>query len=129
KVRRRSTGLDCGAVEIARHGEEALGPEEPAGGDPRHPRRTQCLRKSASHHLDGAGMIDRPISLAATGLVIAANAAMPSRSVDFPVPFSPTITVMARPKARENSPRRNGTQKGYAVGSVTRSPSSQRRLR
>src|SRR5258705_5181793 len=54
---------------------------------------------------------------------------MPSRSVDLPVPFSPTMTVMARSKATSKSFCRKGRQKGYAAGSVTFPRSSQTRRR
>lgn len=59
------------AVEIARHREEALGPEEPAIGDFRQPARPERTGKRAAHGLDRLGMIDRAIALAAAGLVIA----------------------------------------------------------
>src|SRR5262249_58556960 len=58
-------------VEIARHREEAFGAEEPAGGDFGHPRRAQSLGEPTPHCLDGAGMVDRPVALAAACVVIA----------------------------------------------------------
>jgi hypothetical protein len=57
-------------------------------------------------------MVDRHVALAATGLVIAREHRHASSSVDLPVPFSPTMMVMAASKLSSKSSRRNGRQNG-----------------
>jgi hypothetical protein len=57
-------------------------------------------------------VIDRHVALAATGFVMPASAAIPSNSVDLPVPFSPTMMVMARSNPSSKSFARNGRQNG-----------------
>src|SRR5579862_9918417 len=57
--------------QISRHREKALRTKEPAIGDLRQPARAQRLRQPAAHHLDCISMINRPVSLAAAGLIVA----------------------------------------------------------
>lgn len=58
-------------VEIARHREEALGPEEPAISDFRQPARPERAGEPAARRFARQRMVDRAIALAAAGLVIA----------------------------------------------------------
>src|SRR4029453_13136872 len=51
-------------------GKEALGAKEPTLGDFWKPGCTQRFRKLSTHGLARIGMIDRPVALAAAGLVI-----------------------------------------------------------
>ncbi|MGY3698366.1 hypothetical protein ACVIGA_008446 [Bradyrhizobium sp. USDA 3240] len=74
-------------------------------------------------------MVDRAIALAAAGVVIAAITAMPSSSVDLPVPFSPTMMLIALSKLSSNSSRSSGSTNGYPLRLGMRSGSSQTRLR
>src|SRR4051794_12973118 len=60
-------------VEITRHREEALGAEEPALRDLRQPRGPKRARKRTAHPLHRTIMVDRHVSLAAAGLVIAGD--------------------------------------------------------
>jgi hypothetical protein len=57
-------------------------------------------------------MIDRPITLAAAGFVIAGEHGDPFQRVDLPVPFSPTMMVMDRSKLSSKSSCRKGRQNG-----------------
>jgi len=56
-------------------------------------------------------MVDRPVALAAA-LVIAGERGDALEQRRLPVPFSPTMMVMARSKERSSPWRRNGRQKG-----------------
>src|ERR1700682_6020163 len=67
---RKSDSLPTASRYLATE-KKGLGPEEPAIGNLRQPARTQCLRKLAAHHLGRLGMVDRPVALAAAGVVIA----------------------------------------------------------
>jgi hypothetical protein len=72
KIRRRAAeGFARGLVEIARDREETFRPEEPTLCDLRQPACAQRLRELLAHRLEGAGVIDRPVALAAACLVIA----------------------------------------------------------
>ena len=77
KVGRRRAALRVAVVverdlvQVARHREEAFGSKEPAIGDLRQPARAQCLRQPPAHGLDGGGVIDRHVALAAAGFVVA----------------------------------------------------------
>ena len=62
-------------IEIAGDRVERFGAEEPAGGDLRQPVRTQRISQRRAALVDGAGMVDRPVALAAAGLVIASQRA------------------------------------------------------
>jgi hypothetical protein len=70
-------------------------------------------------------MIDRR----AAGLVIAGERADLSSSVDLPVPFSPTMMVIARSKLSVKLSFRNGRQNGYAARSAMPAGSRQSRPR
>ena len=64
---RNGFGIDL--IQVSRDREKTLRPEEPAVGDLWQPTGAQRLGELATHRLDRVGVIDRPISLAATGLV------------------------------------------------------------
>src|SRR4051794_30992302 len=102
KVRRGLVGINRRAIEVARDGKEALGLEEPAVRYLRQPTGTKPLCEKASCPLDSARMVERHISFAATRIVVSCQRRMPSRMVDLPVPFSPTMIVIARSKDRSN---------------------------
>src|SRR5689334_3034400 len=60
-----------GFIEVARDREEALRTEEPAARHPRQPARPERDAEPTSHHFKRARVIDRHVSLAAAGLVVA----------------------------------------------------------
>lgn len=60
-------------IEIAGNSPEGFSAEEPAGGHLGQPGRAQMLRQFRSRRVDRARMVDGPIALAATGLVITGN--------------------------------------------------------
>jgi hypothetical protein len=70
-------------IQIARDGEETFRAEEPSIGDFGQPARTQRLRKISARGLDGVGMIDRPIALAAPGFVISRKHSYPLKQRGF----------------------------------------------
>ena len=57
-------------VEISRDGKETLRPKEPAVGDFWQPTRAKRGRQLTARDLARGGMVDRPVALAAAGLVI-----------------------------------------------------------
>src|SRR5262245_60353047 len=72
EVGRRPTERFLGClIEVARDGEKALGSEEPAVRQLRQPARAKRGGEPATHGLDRARVIDRPVTLAAAGLVLA----------------------------------------------------------
>jgi hypothetical protein len=72
EIRRRPAKriVERSLVKIARHGEEALGPEEPsAAGDLRQPAGAQDLGQFAAHFFERARVVDGSVPLAAAGLI------------------------------------------------------------
>ena len=75
-------------------------------------------------------MVDGGVALASARIVVPGQTCDTSRMVDLPTPFSPTMMVIGRSNASENSiPLKIGRQKGYAEASATRPPSSHTRFR
>ena len=68
-ARNARNGFRIDPIQVSRDREKTLRPEEPAVGDLWQPTGAQRLGELATHRLDRVGVIDRPISLAATGLV------------------------------------------------------------
>ncbi len=73
EVRRCGIGIACGFIKVTRDGEEGFGPKEPACGDLGQPGGAQDRGQRRTASIDGARVIDRPVSLATAGLVKAAN--------------------------------------------------------
>src|SRR6476620_10205047 len=90
-------------VQVSRNGKETLGPKKPAIGDFRQPARTKCRRQPSTHLLQRIRMIDWFVTLGTAGLVIAGEHGDAFSSVDLPVPFSPTMMVIARSKLSSKS--------------------------
>src|SRR5689334_2027509 len=67
---RQKIRIGSNSVEISRHRKESLGTEEPALGDLGQPTCAKRLRQLASHHFKGRRVVDRPVALAAAGLVV-----------------------------------------------------------
>lgn len=64
-------GITCGLVEISRHREKTLGAKKPAIRDFRQPACAQRPGELATHLLPRFGVIDRHVTLPATGVVVA----------------------------------------------------------